>query len=96
MSTGRNTTTRDKHRAFIRRAKPDCGICHEPIDYTLHYLNPKAYVVDHIMPLHRGGLDVIENKQAAHRDCNRLKSDKLPDDVVADQARTFVTHRCWW
>ena len=35
-----------------------------------------AYVVDHILPLSAGGPDTIDNKQPAHRVCNRQKSDK--------------------
>lgn len=90
--TDRSTTVRDQHRAMIRRTKPPCAICGEPIDYALHYLDPMAYVVDHIVPLNKGGLDVIENKAAAHRSCNRTKSDKTPDDLAP---RRFVTARTW-
>lgn len=67
MSTGRNTTTRDQHRAAIRRERPPCGICQQPIDYTLPYLHPMSYVVDHIIPVAKGGPDELANKQAAHR-----------------------------
>jgi 5-methylcytosine-specific restriction endonuclease McrA len=92
VSTGRNTTTRDQHRAAIRRTKPPCGICHGDIDYTLKSPDPKSYVVDHITPLNRGGTDTLDNKQAAHRDCNRTKSDKTEAD---NSPRTFITTRTW-
>lgn len=69
----RNTTTRDKHRATIRRSQPACGICGEPIDYTLPHLDPGAFVVDHVVPVVLGGSDTLANKQAAHRSCNRSK-----------------------
>ena len=75
---GRNTTTRDRHRAIIAKGQPPCGICGLAIDYTLPHLNPGAYVVDHIIPVAKGGPDTLENKQAAHRACNRAKSDSLP------------------
>jgi 5-methylcytosine-specific restriction endonuclease McrA len=65
--TARNTTTRDRDRATIRRTKPPCGICLEPIDYTLPHTDPMSYVVDHVIPLAKGGLDELANKQAAHR-----------------------------
>lgn len=100
--TTRSTTTRvprdnsaehKRHRAQIRRTRPPCGICGQPIDYSLHYLQPMAYVVDHIIPLAKGGADTLDNKQAAHRACNRTKSDKLPGD---DAPRTYVTSRQWW
>jgi 5-methylcytosine-specific restriction endonuclease McrA len=91
MSVHRNTSRRDRHRRIIARDKPVCGICDEPIDYTLPHLNPGAFVADHIVPLNKGGLDVIENKQAAHRLCNRLKSDAMPLPAGA----TYITDRSW-
>ena len=50
-------------------------IDHAPI--PLPYLDPWEYVVDHVIPLAQGGEDELPNKQAAHRCCNRDKSDKL-------------------
>lgn len=90
MSTGRSTTVRDRDRRAIARTKPPCGICESEIDYGLPHTDPKSYVVDHIVPRAKGGPDVLENKQAAHRDCNRTKSDK-----VAEEPRTFLTSRAW-
>ena len=87
----RNTTRRDRDRSYIRRTQPPCGICGEAIDYALPYLDPRSFVVDHVVPL-KGGLDVRENKQAAHRSCNRTKSDKTADDLAP---RTYVTWRTW-
>lgn len=91
-NTPRNTTQRDRDRAAIRRTKPPCGICEGEIDYTLNHLDPDSYVVDHIIPFSRGGADDLSNKQAAHRSCNRTKSDKLAED---DAPRAFVTSRTW-
>jgi 5-methylcytosine-specific restriction endonuclease McrA len=92
MAAPRNTATRDRDRAAIRRTKPPCGICEGEIDYSLPHTDPQSYVVDHIVPLNKGGTDEIDNKQAAHRLCNRLKSDKTADDLAP---RTFVTARTW-
>jgi 5-methylcytosine-specific restriction endonuclease McrA len=91
-STQRNTTRRDRDRAYIRRTQPPCGICGQPIDYTLPHLDPQSYVVDHITPLNKGGLDTRDNKQAAHRSCNRTKSDTTADDLAP---RTYETWRRW-
>lgn len=35
--------------------------------------------VDHIIPLAKGGRNVIENCQLAHRECNERKNDIMPD-----------------
>lgn len=88
----RNTTTRDHHRRAIKRTKPPCGICGNPIDYTLPHTHPMSYVVDHIHPYSRGGPDTLENKQAAHRSCNLKKYDKVEEP---QQTRTFRTTRTW-
>lgn len=94
--TPRNTTARDKHRAYIKRTKPPCHICGQEIDYTLPHLDPGAYVVDHVVALANGGEDTLENKRAAHRACNRAKSDKTAEELAATQGvRTYVTSRVW-
>lgn len=90
----RNTTTRDKHRKAIARTRADCHICHEPIDYSLPYMNPGEFVVDHVIPLAKGGQDVLENKAAAHRSCNSTKAASLPPEL--DPRRQWVTERDWW
>jgi 5-methylcytosine-specific restriction endonuclease McrA len=86
----RSTATRDRHRAAIKRERPDCGICNEPIDYDLPHTDPRSFVVDHVIPWTVSHDDSIENKQAAHRDCNRTKWDR-----VDAGPRTFETHRVW-
>ena len=88
----RSTTQRDRDRAAIKRHRPPCGICGGDIDYTLPYLDPGEFVVDHIVPLNKGGADTLDNKQPAHRACNRLKSDKTDEDTAP---RTFETWREW-
>ena len=79
---GRNTSVRDRHRKTIAKSRPPCALCGEPIDYTLPYLDPGEFVVDHKTPLNRGGTDTLDNKQAAHRLCNRLKSDRVDGGPV--------------
>ncbi len=92
--TKRSTTLRDKHRAIIRRTGAPCGICLKPIDYSLPYLHPGEFTVDHILAINRGGLDVLSNKQAAHRRCNRDKSDRV-EYQPAEPAPAFETRRAW-
>lgn len=78
----RNTATRDKHRARIARDQPACHICGKPIDYTLPHLDPMSFVVDHVKPLAKGGTDTLENKRAAHRECNSKKRARLVAPIV--------------
>ena len=92
MSTGRNTATRDRDRAAIKRTKPPCHICEQPIDYALKTPDPMSFEVDHLIPLARGGTDTLANKAASHRACNRAKWHTMPED---DVPRTCVTSRTW-
>lgn len=41
-----------------------------------------SFVVDHVVPLARGGKDEIANKRAAHRSCNGTKGDKLEAPII--------------
>lgn len=50
-----------------------CAICGKKIT-SLDDLT-----VDHIIPLARGGRNVIENCQLAHKKCNEAKNDIMPD-----------------
>jgi 5-methylcytosine-specific restriction endonuclease McrA len=85
----RSTTLRDRHRRIIGKDEPPCGVCHEPINYHAHHLDPLSFTIDHITPVNRGGPDTLDNLQAAHRKCNRDKSDKVAAGV------DFVTDRSW-
>lgn len=89
--TTRSTTRRDRHRRKIARGRPPCHLCHEPIDYDADWLHPLSFTIDHIIPLNRGGADVLENLAAAHRKCNRAKS----DGPKLKAAVTFITQRHW-
>jgi len=85
----RNTARRDRFRRIIAADEPPCALCGNPIDYQAHHLDPMSFTIDHITPRNRGGQDVIDNIQAAHRKCNRDKSDKVVTGV------DFVTERAW-
>ena len=85
----RNTALRDRHRASIRRGEPPCSLCGQAIDYSLPHLDPGAYVVDHVIPLAKGGPDTIANKAPAHRACNRTKSDRVNTVQPLETARAW-------
>jgi len=78
----RSSAQRDKFRARIKATKANCHICGQPIDYTLTWLDPMSFVVDHVIPLAKGGADRIENAKAAHRHCNSKKRARLIAPIV--------------
>jgi 5-methylcytosine-specific restriction endonuclease McrA len=84
----RNTTTRNKLRSVLLRDQPPCANGCE-IDYSAHHLAPNAPQVDHVVPLSRGGEDVLENCQVLCRACNRKKSNRVHMNV------RFETTREW-
>jgi 5-methylcytosine-specific restriction endonuclease McrA len=63
----RNSGQRDRDRARIKATGAACHICGQTIDYTLDWLDPLSFVVDHVIPLAKGGQDALANKKAAHR-----------------------------
>jgi len=65
--TRRNTATRDKARAKLKATRAACHICGQPIDYDLHWEDSRSFVVDHVIPLAKGGEDALSNMRAAHR-----------------------------
>ena len=95
VSAPRSTTIRDQHRRIIRRNKPPCGICLQPIDYTLRSPDPGSFEVDHITAIINGGTDTLDNKQASHRSCNRAKWHRIETQTTAATTREYVTHRTW-
>lgn len=67
---------RNKKRLLF--SENTCGICGRPVDKSLKYPDPMSPVVDHIVPIAKGGHPSdIENLQLAHWCCNRRKADKL-------------------
>lgn len=52
-----------------------CGICGLNIPENAESKSPLFFTVDHIVPLSKGGNDVLDNLQAAHFLCNCTKQD---------------------
>lgn len=84
----RNTTRRNALRRAVASTRAACWLCGGVIDYAAPFrledgaLNPDAFTIDHVVPLARGGSDTIDNVRAAHRACNRAKSDKAVTPVL--------------
>lgn len=73
MATRRSSTTRDHARARLSRTRPNCHICGRAIDWDAARGEPLAFVVDHVIPLAKGGPDTLDNMRAAHNACNSTK-----------------------
>ena len=59
-----------------RKAKAVCGICGQPIDYTLPPSSTEeAWEPDHIIPFSKDPSKELDlnNVRAAHRRCNRAR-----------------------
>ena len=70
----------EHNKKIILATQSVCGICGKPVDKTLKYPDPMSPTVDHIIPVAKHGDPVsLDNLQLAHRYCNRMKSDSLPD-----------------
>lgn len=68
----------EKNKKRILKTQNICGICGKPVDTKLKYPHPLSPVIDHVIPINKGGHPSdIENLQLAHWTCNREKSDKL-------------------
>ena len=68
----------EKNKKRIYASQNTCGICGQPVDFSLKWPHPLSPTIDHIVPVIKGGHPSdIANLQLAHFACNRQKSDKL-------------------
>lgn len=76
--SGPHRVAYEKNRKVILKTQNTCGICGKPVDVRLKAPDPLSPVIDHIIPLNKGGHpSSMDNLQLAHWTCNRQKSDKL-------------------
>ena len=76
--TGAHRSAYDKNKKRILKTLQTCGICGKIVDKKLKFPNPLSPVIDHIIPVAKGGHPSdIDNLQLAHFCCNREKSNKL-------------------
>ena len=82
----------DKNKKKIFKTQNVCGICGKPVDMKLKHPHPMSPVIDHIIPINKGGHPSdIKNLQLAHWTCNRQKSDKLFNKASAP--KTVIGNR---
>lgn len=64
---------------LIKRKKAlglPCHLCGYPIPPDVHYMDKRAFVLDELVPISRGGQSTWENTAGAHRCCNSWRGAK--------------------
>lgn len=65
----RNSQQQERMRKRIAATRANCHICGGAIDYDLKWPDPMCFVVDHVIPIQRGGYHELSNAKAAHNSC---------------------------
>lgn len=65
---------RERRRLTRNPELAACWLCGDPIDMELPPLHPRAFSLDHIVPIGRGG-DTLGEARPAHRSCNSSRGD---------------------
>lgn len=93
-----NSTLRNKQRKYWKQRGLPCGICGQPIDYSLHYItdertgkrrmHPYAFVVDEIIPVSRWREGGYSSPEACALDL----SNQRPAHYICNARRGDGTH----
>jgi hypothetical protein len=70
-----------------------CGICDRPVDPDLQWPHPQSRVLDHVIPLVRGGTHTSDNVRIAHWLCNARKGGRLDVELPIFNADGTLTCR---
>lgn len=70
MRTGQDNKPGYLRATICKRDGWRCGICHERVNPSLDYPNPRCASLDHIIPVSRGGLSEPVNLRLVHLVCN--------------------------
>jgi 5-methylcytosine-specific restriction endonuclease McrA len=90
-STGRDRRRAVKRNAYVadvwrvrifERDHWKCQLCGKRVARTKAVPHPRAPVVDHVIPLAKGGTHEPANAQCAHFICNSVKGDRSANDQL--------------
>lgn len=70
------------HGEIGERDNWTCGLCHLAVDPALKWPHIHSRVLDHIIPLARGGTHTRDNVRIAHWLCNARKSARLDSELA--------------
>ena len=65
---------------IVKKHKRVCALCGKKVDMSVHSNHDNYPSIDHIIPVAKGGTHTWDNVQLAHRTCNTIKRDSLPED----------------
>lgn len=103
MTNPRNTNghRRRQLRKRVLASETYCAWEHcpwpdEPVDKTLHHLDPKAPEVDEIIPVSLGGDPLARaNTRLLHRLCNQKRGNGTRAPKIAPKPAEYTTSRRW-
>lgn len=75
---GRFTFPKETRQVVYENSNKRCAICGRPLQIDFPRQEDYA-TIDHIVPLNKGGENVLENYQVTCRCCNQIKTDILPE-----------------
>ena len=88
----------ERNKKIIYATQEYCAICGKRVDFSIKFPDPQAPVVDHIIPLNKGGHPSdLANLQLTHNACNRAKGAKLrkPIEPIKQSKRAIVLSADW-
>lgn len=80
------TRTRRRIQEFRLKLLSENGRC----KWCGQIVSPEESSIDHIVPKSKGGTNRRDNLALAHKRCNQLKSDLMPQEFVAAQEKGSI------
>jgi hypothetical protein len=80
-------------RDVYERDRWICQLCFRPVEQHLKHPDRWSASLDHVIPLARGGAHTRSNAQLAHLHCNRVKRDRLPDELRREEVMSNAHQR---